>query len=417
MQKKKSNRWIALIDCNNFYASCERVFDPSLENVPVVVLSNNDGCAVARSNEAKALGIKMGEAFFKIRDLCRWHGVRVFSSNYELYGDMSRRVTSVIRRYAPAIEVYSIDESFLLLDGMADLHEFGNQLCKTVYQWTGIPVSIGIGQTKTLAKLANRVAKKSKAGCLVAEPDMLPQVAIEDVWGIGSRWGKKLREIGMRTAEDLTHANPAIVRRLGGVQLERTLRELQGWYCWDMEDPEPKQNICSSRSFGKPVTNLSEMEEAVTSYVMSAVWKMRSEGSQATGIQTFINTNYFKENEPQHHDSRTSNFPEATDDLLRINQEALRLLRLVYREGYAYKKAGILLLGLQPRMLHQDILFGSEGSGKRDKLNQAIDKLQDRFGKSAIFPASRGVHQIWSMKRENCTQRYTTCWNEIPVVR
>ncbi len=406
---------LALVDCNNFYASCERVFNPSLEGVPVVVLSNNDGCAVARSNEAKALGIKMGEPFFKIKDLCRRGQVRLFSSNYELYGDLSRRVTHVLRRFAPDIEVYSIDESFLFLDGMPDPLAYGHELRRTVHQWTGIPVSIGLAPTKTLAKLANRMAKKTAAGCLVADPSMFPDVVVTDIWGIGRRIGLKLCSIGIRTAECLVKADPAIIRRIGGVQLERTMRELQGWPCWGKEILQKRQNMCASRSFGHPVTQYCDMEEALTSYVMTAVRRMRGEGTQATGLQVFVGTNPHKD-VPQYHDSRSCTLSEPTDDLLAINSAAQRLLKQVFREGYAYKKAGVLLLGLEPRSLRQPQLFTGADVEKRAKLNEAIDQLQASFGLRSIFPASRGVHQTWKMRRENCTPRYTTEWAELPVV-
>ena len=407
---------LALVDCNNFYASCERVFNPSLEGVPIVVLSNNDGCAVARSNEAKALGIKMGEPFFKIKALCQWRKVQVFSSNYELYGDLSRRVTHVLRRFAPQIEVYSIDESFLYLDELKDPLAFAEDLRQTVKQWTGIPVSIGLGPTKTLTKLANRIAKKSGVGCLVANEKMFPDIEVQDIWGIGRRLGGKLREIGIRTAEKLVATSPTVLRRIGGVQLERTLRELQGMRCWGMEESVPRQNMCSSRSFGHPVTELSDMEEALTSYVMNAVKRMRSQGSQATGLQVFIETNPFKDT-PQHHDSRSATLPEATDDLLSINSVALKLLRQVFREGFAYKKCGVLLLGLEPRRLRQAQLFPAIDFEKREKLNVAIDEIQEEYGNRALFPACRGVHQTWKMRRNQSSPRWTTQWEEIPVVK
>jgi len=406
---------LALVDCNNFYVSCERVFAPSLEGKPVIVLSNNDGCAVARSNEAKALGIKMGDPYFKIRELCQWRNIQVFSSNYELYGDLSRRVTSVLRRFAPTIEVYSIDESFLHLEKMENPLDFAHTLRNTVKQWTGIPVSIGLGPTKTLTKLANRIAKKTKTGCLVAAPSMFEQTEVQDIWGIGRRLGKKLRELGIRNAAHLVETSPTTLRKVGGVQLERTLRELQGWPCWDMETPQPRQNMCASRSFGHPVTKLSDMEEALTSYVMNAVKRLRTQGSIATGLQVFVATNPFKDT-PQYHDSRSTSLPDPTDDLLTITSTALRLLRELYRQGYAYKKTGILLLGLEPKRLRQAQLFPTIDTQKREKLNQAIDSIHEQYGNRAIFPACRGVHQTWKMRRENTTPRWTTCWKEIPKV-
>ena len=411
---------LALVDCNNFYVSCERIFNPALEGVPVIVLSNNDGCAVARSNEAKALGIRMGAPFFQIRDLCRRHGVRVFSSNYELYGDMSRRVTSVLRRFAPKMEVYSIDESFLDLGGIEEPVTLARDLRHTVLQWTGIPVSIGLAPSKTLAKAANKLAKKDGSGCRQLLPGQcaheLRSIEIEDVWGVGRRLGKRLRRIGLHTAQDLADAPAATIRRIGGVTLERTLRELNGLPCIGMEQPQPRKNICSSRSFGRPVTELPELAEALSTYVMTAVQRMRGQGSLAQGVQVFLGTNPFKKDAPQYHNSLSVGLHEPTDDLLAITSAALALLRKIYREGHAYKKTGLLLLDLMPHRLRQTNLFTEAHTEKRTRLNHALDGIVQQYGRNALFLATQGIRRTWQMRRDKRSQRWTTDWADIPAV-
>ena len=305
---------LALVDCNNFYVSCERVFDPSLEGRPVIVLSNNDGCAVARSNEAKALGIRMGAPFFQVRDLCNRHSVVVLSSNYELYGDMSRRVTSVLREFAPQLEIYSIDESFLHLGGIEDPTAMAKELNRRVRQWTGIPVSVGIANSKTLAKAANKIAKSKGSGVCQLEPatctESLSKIPVGDIWGIGRRLRDKLAHLGISTAKDLAQAHPPLIRRIGGVTLERTLRELNGISCIEMEQPQPRKNICSSRSFGHPLTEISDLEEALSNYAITAVQRMRDQGTLAQGIQVFLGTNTFKENAH----STTTRYPQASQN-------------------------------------------------------------------------------------------------------
>ena len=409
---------LALVDCNNFYVSCERVFDPSLEGRPVIVLSNNDGCAVARSNEAKALGIRMGAPFFQVRDLCRRHGVVVLSSNYELYGDMSRRVTSVLRRSAPELEVYSIDESFLHLGGIGDPAALAQDLRHTVRQWTGIPVSIGIASSKTLAKAANKLAKSHGRGVCQLQgghcAEALARIPAGDIWGVGPRLRDKLGHLGITTAKDLAEAPPALLRRIGGVTLERTLRELNGLRCIGMEHPQPRQNICASRSFGQPVTQLADMEEALSNYAMNAVQRMRNQGTVAQGIQVFLGTNPFKEGAPQYHNSLSSGFAEPTDDRLTIVPAALELLRQIFRPGYRYKKTGLLLLDLAPRHLRQGHLFTEAHTEARSRLNRTLDQLHLQQGRNSVFLASQGIQRNWQMRRDQCTQRWTSCWAEIP---
>ena len=411
---------IALADCNNFYVSCERVFDPALRNRPVIVLSNNDGCAVARSNEAKSLGIPMGAPYHQIRKCCERNGVVVFSSNYELYGDMSRRVTSVLQRFAPELEIYSIDESFLNLAGVDAPLLLSHRIRKTVGRWTGIPISIGLGKTKTLSKLANRLAKKKKTGCFqfqVNDVESLGQVPIEDVWGIGRRLSARLRRTGMYCALDFVRAPSSLIRSIGGVTLERTQRELNGISCLEMEQvPQPRKNTCSSRSFGRPVETLAELEEAVANYAVKATRKIRSEGSVASALQVFINTNRFREDQEQYANSRTLAFDEPTDDPIRIVKNAKRLLGSIFRKGYAYKKAGVLLIGLTPKRAQQGLLFQEHGSSHRSEFVDALEEVAARYGQSCAFLGAQGVGKKWSMRREMRTPCYTTNWDDLPEV-
>ena len=411
---------LALVDCNNFYVSCERVFDPSLEGRPVIVLSNNDGCAVARSNEAKALGIRMGAPFFQVRDLCNRHGVVVLSSYYELYGDMSRRVTSVLREFAPQLEIYSIDESFLHLGGIEDPTAMAKELNRRVRQWTGIPVSVGIANSKTLAKAANKIAKSKGSGVCQLEPatctESLSKIPVGDIWGIGRRLRDKLAHLGISTAKDLAQAHPPLIRRIGGVTLERTLRELNGISCIEMEQPQPRKNICSSRSFGHPLTEISDLEEALSNYAITAVQRMRDQGTLAQGIQVFLGTNTFKENAPQYHNSISSSLPEPTDDRFTIVSTALRLLKQIFRSGYSYKKTGLLLLDLVPRHMRQGELFTQSNTESRAQLNRALDELNLQYGRNGVFLASQGIDRKWKMRRNQCTKRWTTSWSEIPTV-
>ena len=411
---------IALADCNNFYVSCERVFRPSLEGRPVIVLSNNDGCAVARSNEAKILGIGMGAPFHQIKRLCGGNGVVVFSSNYELYGDMSRRVVSVLSRFVPEMEIYSIDESFLNLEGLPDPLGLCRRMRETVRKWTGIPISVGLGKTKTLAKLANRLTKKEKTGCLQideADGGLIGRVPIEDVWGVGRRLSVRLRRIGLRDAWAFARAPSSAIRAIGGVTLERTQRELSGIPCLKMEEvPQPRKNTCCSRSFGKPVTGLEELEEAVANYAVRTTRKVRSEGSLACGLQVFLTTNRFRKDQPQYSNSRTLSLDEPTDDPIRIVKHAKSLLGSIYRKGYAYKKAGVLLLDLVSGGSRQGLLFEEHGDERRRGFVNALEEVAARYGQSGAFLAAQGIRRSWSMKRESRTARYTTCWEELPVV-
>ena len=411
---------IALADCNNFYVSCERVFRPSLENRPVIVLSNNDGCAVARSNEAKAIGIPMGAPYHQIRKLCERNGVVVLSSNYELYGDMSNRVVSVLSRFAPELEVYSIDESFLDLTGVMDPLQLSIRMRDQVKQWTGIPISVGLGPTKTLAKAGNRLAKKQGVGCMVIEKNdrqALECITIEDVWGIGRRLSARLRRIGLLNAWQFARAPSPPIRAIGGVTLERTQRELAGIPCLEMEELAlPRKNTCCSRSFGKPVTELEELEEAVANYGVRAIRKVRSEGSLASALQVFIMTNRFREDQPQYSNSRVLALDEPTDDPIRIVQNAKHLLRAIFRPDYAYKKAGVILLDLIPSGVRQTLLFEEHANRRRQDFVNAVEEVASLYSGGGAFWGGQGIGKQWRMRREMRTPRYTTCWEELPLV-
>jgi len=410
---------IALADCNNFYVSCERVFKPWLNKKPVIVLSNNDGCAIARSNEAKRLGIQMGAPYYQIKELCQKNRVSVFSSNYELYGDMSKRVVSILMRFTSEAEIYSIDESFLNLDQIHDQIKIAQKMRKMVLKWTGIPISIGIGPTKTLAKMANRMAKKQDTGCLVireSEKSLIGSVKVREVWGIGKMIEEKLKRIGIFTALDLINAPAPIIRKVGGAQLERTQKELQGLQCISIEQiPEPKKNVCCSRSFGRTVTDLEELEEGVANHAVRATQKIRKEGSLTYGLQVFIMTNRFSK-DPQYSNSKTIGFDEPSDDPIRILSTAKELLRSIYRKGYSYKKAGVLLLNLRTRDQDQGLLFRDHHDEKRNRFVKALESIKNTYGTSSTFLAAQGIDRPWDMKRQRRSPRYTTNWNEIPAI-
>ena len=362
----------------------------------------------------------MGAPYFQIRRACENHRVAVKSSNYELYGDMSRRVASVMRSFGPRLEIYSIDESFLDLRPFPDPLAFAHDLKETVQRWTGIPISVGLGETKTLAKLANRLAKKG-SGCLVvelADREVLASVVVEDLWGVGYRLGKRLRKVGVKTALDLAEAPGPTVRSVGGVTLERTRRELHGWRCFGLEEsPQPKKNVCSSRSFGRPVTRREDLEEALANYLVTAVRRMRGEGSLAHGIQVFLTTNRFREDLPQYRNARARAFDEPTDDPIHLVAVAKRLLGAIYRRGFSYKKVGVLLLDLTSRRERQTTFFEQVVNGaKRKGFVNAVESVAAHYGDFAAFLAAQGVRRGWSMRRNRRSPRYTTCWEDLLVV-
>lgn len=415
----------ALLDCNNFYASCERVFNPRLIGRPLAILSNNDGCIIARSEEVKQLDIPMGAPAHEHKAAFAKNGVVVMSSNYSLYGDMSARVMETIRPNVPAMEVYSIDEAFLELEDWQGA-EFARELRARVRQWTGIPVSIGIGPTKTLAKLANRLAKKTPelAGVLdlamVKDIDeMLARVPCGDIWGIGKRLALRLAAGGIHTARDLKYAESAWVRKTLGVVGERIMRELQGVSCLALEEiPAPKKGIASAKSFGRPVESLQELEEALSTYTARAAEKLRAGRLLATNLHVFVTTNPFSSQKPQYSaGAQTALIPSNhSPDLIAA---ALRLLREIYRPNYHYKKTGIFVSGLIAESDIQPDLFDTapESSQRINNLDRIVDGLNRKLGRNAIRYGSMGVKQEWAMRQENRSKKFTTRWDELPVAK
>ncbi|HOE63098.1 MAG TPA: Y-family DNA polymerase [Candidatus Sumerlaeota bacterium] len=417
----------ALADCNNFYASCERVFDPSLEGKPIVVLSNNDGCVVARSNEAKALGIKMGAPAFQHEHIFKKHGVIVFSSNYSLYGDMSQRVMATIEQFSPGIEVYSIDEAFLNLSGMTPETsiEHARQLRAVVRRWTGIPLSIGLGQTKTLAKAANKFAKKKPEHggvfSLVARADidtLLENLPVGDIWGIGSRHELFLKRHGITNARQFRDASDSWIKKHMTIMGLRTAMELRGVSCIPIEKaPVPKKGIMSSRSFGRPIESLEELKEALATHVSRAAEKLRAQRSAASVLHVFILTNRFK-NEPQYSNSATAILPVATAYTPDLIAHAHERLEAIYKPGYRYKKTGVFLTEFVPENIIQQNILAPEYPAERNReIMRVVDKINARWGADSIRYAAEGVQNGWQMRRERLSPHYTTVWSEIPVIK
>lgn len=416
----------ALIDGNNFYVSCERVFAPKLEGRPVVVLSNNDGCVVARSAEVKALGVKMGAPWFQIKALARRHGILALSSNYTLYADMSNRMMSVLARYSPQQEIYSIDECFLGLDGFAryDLADYGLHIRQQLRQWVGIPACVGFGPTKTLAKLANHCAKKGLAGrdgvCDLGALDagaldvLLERIEASEVWGVGRRLNERLAAIGILSVRDLRDTDTAMLKREFSVVLERTARELRGVSCLVLETVAPhKQQIMASRSFGRYVYSFEDLQAAVASYIARAAEKLRRQTSLAGAVQVYIRTNPFSERQPQYQRGITVPLTVATSDSMRLTRAALWGLTRIFREGFAYQKAGVMLMDLRPEAEAQGVLFANPGPA-RAALMDVIDSANARWGRGTLQLAAAGVNKSWQMKRQRVTPGYTTRWDELP---
>ena len=421
----------ALIDCNNFYVSCERVFNPSLEGRPVVVLSNNDGCCVARSNEVKALGVKMGAPWFQLQELAERHGIIARSSNYTLYADMSNRVMGILAGFSPRQEIYSIDECFLDLTGFTqvDLTRYGQTIRAKISRWVGLPVCVGIGPTKTLAKLANHVAKKRPQydgvfdyGLLSTseQSTLLESIDVGEVWGVGGRITARLNRRGITHVLALREADPKILRREFGVTLERTLRELRGESCLALEEVNPpKQQIMCSRSFGKLVLRVEELREAVMAYTARAAEKLRGQQSVAGSIHVFLNTNRFKTDEPQYQAGLTVPLLSPTSDTLALVKAALFGLEQLYRPGYRYQKAGVMLLELDSARSRQLQLFDepeSEAMERRKRLMKTLDEVNCRMGKGVLRLAGEGLQQRWKLKADYKSPCYTTRWDELPVV-
>ena len=412
----------ALVDCNNFYASCERVFDPSLKKRAIVILSNNDGCIIARSNEAKALGIPMGAPFFQQKAIIKKHNVAVFSSNYQLYGDMSQRIMDTLRLHAPDMEIYSIDEAFLRLDPLQprDLYEYCKTIRAKVLQWTGVPVSIGIGPTKVLAKVANHVAKK-KIGVFdirsqQAQDEILKAMDVGKIWGIARKWSERLNQMGINKASELRDASPNIIRKHLSVIGERILRELKGQSCIDLESIQPRKTIMSSKSFGNPLTNKRPIEEALANYTARACEKLREQNSRAQAVHVFIQTNGFRETNRQYNNGLTCTLTTPTSDTRLIIKAAKFCLSRIYKQGYRYKKTGVMLTGLIPTSLEQKQLFIDSNHHAGDHLMDIVDRINKSYGPDTLFLGAQGVTREWKMRCVLRSQRYTTQWDDLLTV-
>jgi len=413
----------ALIDCNAFYVSCERVFNPKLNNKPVVALSNNDGCIIARSKEAKALGIKMGVPLFKVKDIVERENVIVFSSNYTLYADMSRRVMNIISEFTPSIEVYSIDEAFIELTNMnVDYESYARHMRKVILQYTGIPVSIGIASTKTLTKVANHIAKDDESlegVCSLIQHENLDQVLedtnVADVWGVGRQLSKKLIANGIFNAKLLKNCEDAWVRKIMSVNGLKTVSELREISCLDLEETSAtRKSCCTTRSFGKPLINLEDIEQAVTTFARRATERIRGENLIASTVSVFLRTNPFDRNR-YYSNSSTTTLSYPTYDTVQIVKTALQLTKIIFRENYKYKKAGVLLSGFYEKGTETKDLF-SEARYRSPKLMSAVDQINERYGSDTIQIATECQMGKWKQKRKNCTQSYTTQLDNVLLI-
>ena len=419
------NTLFALVDCNNFYVSCERVFDPYLINKPVVVLSNNDGCIIARSNEAKALNIPMGAPFHIYRDFINAHKVKVYSSNYPLYGDMSNRVMTSLFEFNSNLEVYSIDEAFLKFDQTtrADIGYDILKIKESIFKWTGIPVSIGLGPTKTLAKIANTLAKKNNHHGIfdlsseVKQEEVLKSINIENIWGISKRWGSKLRMIGIGNALQLRDSSPRRIRQYLGVVVERIVYELQGVTCLDINEILPKKNIMCSRSFGNVISDKSSIKKFIADYTIRACEKMRGQSTRTQSIYIFLQTNKFNKGK-QYNKGIVIGLNTPCSDTAQIIKLSTTAVDMIYRSGYLYQKAGIMLLDLIPENINQYDFFENTNYTSSDNRMQVIDSLNKKFGAGTIANGSIRLknNEKWTSKKFYLSPRYTTQWDELPHV-
>ena len=426
MTNNQHKRAIALIDVNNFYVSCERVFNPKLINKPVVVLSNNDGCAVARSNEVKALGVAMGAPWFKLKDLAKQHGIIALSSNYALYADMSNRVMSILRQFSPDQEVYSIDESFLDLTTFTYQNhvQYGQTMRKRILQWIGLPVCVGIGSTKTLAKLANHCAKKQtifngvcdfNAMTAQALDVLLSQIDVGEIWGVGRKLTPRLQALGINNALSLKQANADRLRRQFSVVMQKTIHELNGIVCIELEDiAPPKKQILSSRSFGVPVRDFNSLAESITLYMSRAAEKLRRQQSFAGSVYVYIRTSPFKPDDPFYSNGMTIALPSPTDDTRQLVSVVLWALKQLYKPHFNYAKAGVMLSDLVPAEGVQTDLFSQmQHTSKTNNLMTTMDSINRKMGKESIKLASEGFKRPWKMRQENKSPSFTTNWKQL----
>ena len=414
---------IALVDCNSFYVSCERLFNPKIRKKPVVVLSNNDGCVISRSNEAKALGIKMGEPYFKEKEIIVKNNVQVFSSNYSLYGDISRRVMRTLKRFNSDIEIYSIDEAFLDLSNFSDkeVENVGHEIRSIVLKWTGIPTSIGIAKTKTLSKVANHIAKKKQSGIVsligIENIDpILEKVEINDVWGVGKQLTKFYHKNGIYNAKQLKNKSNTWIKKSSNVLSSRTAMELRGISCIDIETTTSKRKSCVvSRSFGQRVENFQELKEAIANYSLNASEKIRSESLITKSITVFIRTSPFQNRFGFYSNSKTIDLPIATNNSIEVVKTALNALETIFRNGYRYQKAGVILSHLSDSNNNKN-LFSSEKDEKINKLMKSIDSTNYKYGRSTLSLASAGVQKRWNMRKEYSSKIDTADFDSLPKI-
>ena len=417
----KKNK-IALVDCNSFYVSCERLFNPKIQKKAVVVLSNNDGCVISRSREAKDLGIKMGEPYFKVKDLVKRNKVEVYSSNYALYGDISRRVMKVLKTFSPKVEIYSIDEAFIDLSFIDEkgAEDYGREIRSRVLKWTGIPTSVGIASTKTLSKVANHIAKKEKAGVIYLNTNIdekLKKFPIEDVWGVGKQLSKFYHKNNISNAYDLKNVSNTWVKKGTNVLGAKTAMELRGIPCIDLQiDQEKRKNCCVSRSFGRKVKDLNELEESVITHCLNAAEKIRADDQIAKTITVFIRTSPFDKNRRYYSNSKTIDLAIPTSNSIELIKNAVKALTDIYKYGYSYQKAGIILSGLKDANQNDQNLLTPLLENKSKKLMKAIDYTNTKYGRYAISIAQAGLSKGWKMRREHSSKIDTASFDSLPKI-
>ena len=413
---------IAHVDCNSFYVSCERLFNPKIRNVPVVVLSNNDGCVISRSTEAKALGIKMGEPYFKVKELVKKNNVQIFSSNYSLYGDLSRRVMRVLKGFSDKIEIYSIDEAFVDLSHIKEeeVENYGKEIRERILKWTGIPTSVGIASTKTLSKVANHIAKKNKTGVVYLHKDVdahLKNFYVSDIWGVGKQLSKLYEKNGISTAYQLKNISNSWVKKNTNVLGARTVMELRGIPCVDFEIEEVKRkSCCVSRSFGKKVESLDKLKESITTHCLNAAEKIRNDEQTTKSITVYIRTSPFDKNRKYYSNSITIDLPVSTNNSLELVKTAINGLTKIYKYGYFYQKAGIILSKLREASENEFNLLAPIMEKKSKTLMQAIDLTNAKYGRNAISIAQAGINNDWKMRREHSSKIDTASFDFLPEI-
>ena len=418
---KKSR--IALVDCNSFYVSCERLFNPKIQKKAVVVLSNNDGCVISRSKEAKEIGIKMGEPYFKVKELVKRNKVEVYSSNYALYGDISRRVMKVLKTFSPKVEIYSIDEAFIDLSFMDEkgVEDYGSEIRSRVLKWTGIPTSVGIACTKTLSKIANHIAKKEKAGVIYLNENIdekLKKFPIEDVWGVGKQLSKFYYKNNISNAYDLKNVSNTWVKKGTNVLGAKTAMELRGIPCIDLQiDQEKRKNCCVSRSFGRKVKDINELEESIITHCLNAAEKIRADDQIAKTITVFIRTSPFDKNKKYYSNSKTIDLAIPSSNSIELIKNAIKALTDIYKYGYSYQKAGIILSGLKDANQNDQNLLTPLLENKSKNLMKAIDYTNTKYGRYAISIAQAGLSKGWKMKREHSSKIDTASFSNLPVLK